>query len=117
MGRLVLVAGCGFLMMVHRRCYGRRGWRRWPWRRSGRRLGEEASQLGAWVAMSRPLCGGSTRGGSAGRWCPVMAPTALVGVSRSLGTMTQRDGEKDSAVVVPTKHHLQRLENGGAARL
>jgi hypothetical protein len=46
-----------------------------------------------------------------------MAPTVLVGVGRSSGTTTRRDGEKDGAAAVPTKQHLQRLENGGAARL
>jgi hypothetical protein len=39
--------------------------RRWPWRRSGWRLGEEASRRGAWVVMARSLCGDSARGGFA----------------------------------------------------
>jgi hypothetical protein len=103
--------GCGELGDGHR------GWRRWLWRRSGRRLGEEASQRGAWVAMAQPLCGGSAQGGSAGRWRPATAPAALVGIGRSSRTTTRRDGEKDDAAAALTRQHLQRLKNGGAARL
>jgi hypothetical protein len=95
----------------------RRGWWRWPWWRSGSRLGEEASRRGAWVAMAQPLCGGSARGGSAGRWRPATAPTALVGVSHNSGMTTWRGEEKDGVAAALTRQHLQRLKNGGAARL
>jgi hypothetical protein len=84
----------------------RHGRRRWSWRRSGRRLGEEASRHGAWVAMAQPLRGGSARGGSTSG-----------GAQRRLRrhwSMTQRGGEKDSVAAALTRQHLQRLENGSA---
>jgi hypothetical protein len=50
MGRLVLVVGCGFLMMAHRRCYGR----------CGKEMREEAAVSSEMVVMD----GGDGHGGA-----------------------------------------------------
>jgi hypothetical protein len=93
MGRLVLVVGCGFLMMAHRRCYGR----------CGKEMCEEATvssetvvtdgrdghggapdrglvkrHLGVVLGLRWPGRCAAARGGSAGRWRPAMAPSVLV---------------------------------------